>query len=165
MFCIAIEHKAVVEIFFSILQKQYIFLFFMLYFFETLCCKLVTLSNLRGLIVSINNDIINLVRHFDAQSIEINFQETLFICMQKLNLIFNFFFEIFKYIANLLFWELWECLVIHIKIILSIASKLSYLSACKKSISSINSFLRYCREIANMFFFSNLGMPGQMHLK
>ena len=34
----------------------------------------------------------NLVGNFDAQSVEINFKETLmFICMQKINFIFNFF--------------------------------------------------------------------------
>ena len=34
----------------------------------------------------------NLVGNFDAQSVEINFKETLmFICMQKINYIFNFF--------------------------------------------------------------------------
>ena len=56
------------------------------------------------------------------------------------------------HIANLLLWELWECLTIPIKIILSICSKLSCLSACKKSTSSLNSFLRYCKEIANLLF-------------
>ena len=43
----------------------------------------------------INNDNINPVGNFDAQSVEINFKETLmFIYMQKINLIFKFFFEI-----------------------------------------------------------------------
>ena len=43
----------------------------------------------------INNDTINLVGNFDAQSVEINFEESLmFICMQKTNFIFNVFFEI-----------------------------------------------------------------------
>ena len=43
----------------------------------------------------IDNDNINIVGNFDAQSDEINFKETLmFICMQKINFIFNFFFEI-----------------------------------------------------------------------
>ena len=42
----------------------------------------------------INNDNINLVGNFDAQSDEINFRKTLmFISMQKINFIFNFFFE------------------------------------------------------------------------
>ena len=59
-----------------------------------------------------------------------------------------------KDIANLLFWELWECLTIPIKIIVSICSMLSCLSACKKSTSSFIYFLRYCREIANLLFWS-----------
>ena len=59
-----------------------------------------------------------------------------------------------KDIANLLFWELWECLTIPIKIIVSICSMLSCLSASKKSTSSFIYFLQYCREIANLLFWS-----------
>ena len=44
----------------------------------------------------INNDNINLEGNFDAQGVEINFLETLLICMQKINFIFNFFFDILK---------------------------------------------------------------------
>ena len=68
-------------------------------------------------------------------------------------MIYNFFFEILlKEIANLLFWELWECLINPTKIIASISSKLSHFSACKKSTSPLTSFLRYCKEIANLLF-------------
>ena len=46
------------------------------------------------LIMPINNNI-NLAGNFDAQSVEINFYEILmFICMRKINFIFDFFFEI-----------------------------------------------------------------------
>ena len=42
----------------------------------------------------INNDI-KIVGNFDAQSFEINISQTLIlICLQKINFIFNFFFEI-----------------------------------------------------------------------
>ena len=45
--------------------------------------------------MSIDNDNTNFVENFDTQSAEINFSETLmFICMQKINFIFNFFFAI-----------------------------------------------------------------------
>ena len=47
----------------------------------------------------------------------------------------------------MLFWGLWECLTILIKIIISIFRKLSCLSVCKKSTSSFISFLRHCKEI------------------
>ena len=121
------------------------------------CCKVI--ANLllwviwECLIMSINNDNINLVGNFDAQSVEINLQKTLmFIYMQKINFIFNLFLRYFKDIANLLFWKLWECLTIPIKIILSICSKLSCLSVCKKSTLSLDSFLRYCKEITNLLF-------------
>ena len=121
------------------------------------CCKVI--ANLllwviwECLIMSINNDNINLVGNFDAQSVEINLQKTLmFIYMQKINFIFNLFLRYFKDIANLLFWKLWECLTIPIKIILSICSKLSCLSVCKKSTLSLNSFLGYCKEITNLLF-------------
>ena len=50
------------------------------------------------------------------------------------------------------FWELWESLTIPSKIIVSVCKKLSCLSACKKSTSSLASFLRYCKEIANLLF-------------
>ena len=121
------------------------------------CCKVI--ANLllwviwECLIMSINNDNINLVGNFDAQSAEINLQKTLmFIYMQKINFIFNLFLRYFKDIANLLFWKLWECLTIPIKIILSICSKLSCLSVCKKSTLSLDSFLRDCKEITNLLF-------------
>ena len=42
-----------------------------------------------------------------------------------------------KGIANLLFWELWERLTVHFKIILLICNKHSFLSTCKKSTSSL----------------------------
>ena len=42
------------------------------------------------LIMPINNDNINLAGNFDAQSVEI----LMFICMRKINFIFDFFFEI-----------------------------------------------------------------------
>ena len=41
----------------------------------------------------INNDNINLVGNFDAQSVEINFMLT---CMQKINLITQFFLNILQ---------------------------------------------------------------------
>ena len=58
----------------------------------------------------------------------------------------------FRDIVNLLFWELWKCLTISIKIIVSICIKFSCLPACKRSTLSFTSFLRYCREIANFLF-------------
>ena len=68
-----------------------------------------------------------------------------------------------KDIAQLLFWELWECLTIHIKIIVLIRSKLPRLSAYKKSTSSLTSFLRYCKEIA-LVVWGNLGLSAHTHL-
>ena len=64
------------------------------------------------------------------------------------------------HIANLLLWELWECLTIPIKILLSICSNLLCLSACKKSTSSLNSSLRYCKEIANLSFWVTWACPA-----
>ena len=62
----------------------------------------------------------------------------------------TYFLRYCKNIANLLFWELWECLTIPVKIITSICSKLSCLSARKKSTSSLTSLLRYCKQIPNL---------------
>ena len=67
--------------------------------------------------------------------------------MQKINFSFNLFFEILIIIANLLCRELWKFLT---TLILSVCSKLSCLPACKKSTSSLNSFLKYYKEIANL---------------
>ena len=65
----------------------------------------------------------------------------------------NLFFKKYcKDIANLLFWELCECLIISITIIVSFYRALPCLFACKKSTSSLTSFLRYCKEIANLLF-------------
>ena len=100
-----------------------------------------------------NNDNINLVGNFNAQGVEINFQETLtFICMQKINFIFNFFFEILY--CKLAILGTLGILDQSLKIILSNCSKLSCLSVCKKSTSSFNS-LRYRKEIANLLFSVN----------
>ena len=117
------------------------------------------------LIMPINNDNINLTGKFDALSVFLgNFDVD--ICMQKINLTsLTSFLSYCKDIANLLFWELWECLTISIKIILSICCKLLYWSACKKPTSSHNSFLRYCKEIAQLIILYNLGMPGHINLK
>ena len=80
----------------------------------------------------------------------------MFVCMQQINLISNFcyccFLRCCKDIANFLFWEHWECFIIPIKIMVSICSKLSCLSACKKSTSSPTSFLWHCKEIENLLF-------------
>ena len=76
----------------------------------------------------------------------------MFICMQKINFISKLFLRYCEEIANLLFCELWECLIIPIKIIASICWKLSCLSACKKSTSLLTSFLKYCKEIENSLF-------------
>ena len=75
----------------------------------------------------------------------------IFICMQNINLSLAFFLRYCTDIVNLLFWELWKCLNISIKIIVSISSKFSCLSVCKKSTCLFTSFLSYCREIANFF--------------
>ena len=85
---------------------------------------------------------------------------------KKSNSSLTYFLRHCKDIANLPFWELWECLIIPIKIIVSICSKLSCLSACKKSIasSSLTSFLRYCKKNSKLVILGNLGMPGHTHL-
>ena len=75
----------------------------------------------------------------------------MFTHMQKINLSLTSFLIYCKGIASLLFWGIWECLNIPIKIIVLFCSKLSYLFVSKKSTSSLASFLRYCKEIAIQF--------------
>ena len=59
---------------------------------------------------------------------------------------------LFCKIIKLLFWELWKCLTISIKIIVSSYCKFSCLPASRKSTLSLTTFLRYCREIENSLF-------------
>ena len=58
-------------------------------------------------------------------------------------------------------------MVIAIKIIVSICIKLSYLSPCKQSTSSLTPFLRHCKETSwgKLAIFGNLGIPDNIHLK
>ena len=69
-----------------------------------------------------------------------------------LQFISNIFFEIlWKRCEHAIFGTL--VMLDHcIKIIVSIYSKLSWSSACKKSTLSLTTFLRHCREIANFLF-------------
>ena len=71
---------------------------------------------------------------------------------KKISFISNFFLRYCKDIANLLLWELWECLTIPIKIIALIYRKTSCIYALKGSTSLLTPFLRYCKEIENLLF-------------
>ena len=80
----------------------------------------------------------------------------------KINFIFNFFIErdFFKDTATLLFWELWECLTIPIKMIVS-----NFILIYRQNINFITSFfLKILQKIA-VVILGNLGMPGHSHLK
>ena len=80
----------------------------------------------------------------------------------KINFIVNFFIEpdLFKDTANLLFWELWECLTIPIKMIVS-----NFILIYRQNINFITSFfLKILQKIA-VVILGNLGMPGHSHLK
>ena len=114
----------------------------------------------------INNDNINIVGNVDDQRVEINFKETLmFICMQKKKTsTLTSFLRYRKDIANLLFWQLRECLAIPIKIILSICSKLSCLSECKK-INLITQFFKILQRNGKLIILGNLGMSRHTNLK
>ena len=61
----------------------------------------------------------------------------MFICMQKSTSSLTSFRRYHKNIENLLFWELWEFLIITIKIMVSICSK---------------QFWRYRKDIGNLLF-------------
>ena len=64
-----------------------------------------------------------------------------------------------KDIANLLFWKLWECLTIPIKIIVSICSKLSCLSPCKINMI-MHFFLKILQRNSKLVILGNLDVPG-----
>ena len=90
----------------------------------------------------------------------------MFICMQKMNSIPNFFsLGYCKDNARFLHWVLWESLIMTInnnsitlletlmdKQLKSNSRKLWRLPACKKSTSFLTSFLRYCQNIENLLF-------------
>ena len=94
----------------------------------------------------------------------------MFIYMQKMNSIPNFFFFLryCKDIENLLLWVLWECLIMSInndsitlqetlmpKVLKSTCRKIWCLAACKKSTASLASFLRFCELMANLLFWEH----------
>ena len=62
------------------------------------------------------------------------------------------FLDIIKTLQTCHFGKLGMLDYPHQKILVSICSKLSCLSACKKSTVSLASFLTCCREIANLLF-------------
>ena len=63
----------------------------------------------------------------------------------------NFFSIYCTNITNFLFWVLWTCLATSIKNDNANLYKLSCLSACKKWTLSLTSFLRYRKDIANLW--------------
>ena len=64
--------------------------------------------------------------------------------------------------TNLLFWELWKCLTIPIKIVVSISIMLT----CMQKINFfIHYFLKILQRNSNGFILGNLGMHGHTHLK
>ena len=73
------------------------------------------------------------------------------------------FFRYCKDTAKLLFWELWECLIITIKFIVSICSKLSCLSICRKIITHFS--LVILQRNSKSVILENLGLSGHTHLK
>ena len=70
---------------------------------------------------------------------------------KKLTSSLTSFLRYWKDIASLLFWELWECLTITIKITVSVCSKLSCLSACKKINFVPHVFLEILQRYATYF--------------
>ena len=101
-------------------------------------CKLVILGILGRLATPVKKDSINLLKTL------------MFPCMQKINWIPNFVLEISQRYYKF-FWVLKTGLAKHIKTIKKVVStcrKFRCLSACKKSTSSLTTFLRHCKDIA-----------------
>ena len=111
--------------------------------------------------------VISTCRMIDTKVLKSTYIKLWCLCTcKKLTSSITSFLRYCKDIANLLFWELWECLTIPIKIIVSICSKLSCLSACRESTSSLTSFLRYILQINSKYvILGNLGITGHTHLK
>ena len=112
-------------------------------------CKLVILGILGRLATPVNKDSINLLKNL------------MFPCMQKINCIPNFVLEISQRHYKF-FWVLETGLAKHIKTVTKVVStcrKFKCLSACKKSTSSLTTFLRYCIVVV----LSTLSMPNCTH--
>ena len=75
----------------------------------------------------------------------------------------HFFLGYSKDIANFLLRVLTKCLIIPIKIIISICGKLLCLSGCKKSLTSFFKILQ--KKSSNLVILGNLGITGHTHLK
>ena len=78
----------------------------------------------------------------------------MFICIERINFISNFFFKILiiKILQTCYLGDFGNAWPSPSKIIVSICRKLSCLYACHKSTSSLTFFLRYCKEKANLLF-------------
>ena len=155
MFCITIEHKSSCRtkifyynckiLFVTFLLKRFMANFFFFwnivkiteYFDNVWSCPLL-------MIVSTLGDFPKVLKS--------TCRKLMFICTQKLTSSLTSLLRYWKDIANLLFWELWECMNIPSIIIASACRKFSSLSTCKKSTSSLTFSLRYCKEIANLLF-------------
>ena len=105
-------------------------------------CKLVILSILGRLATPVNKDSINLLKNL------------MFPCMQKINCIPNFVLEISQRYYKF-FWVLATGLAKHVKTVKKVVStcrKFKCLSACKKSTSSLTSFLDIANVLHSCYF-------------
>ena len=76
------------------------------------------------------------------------------------------FFDICKNIGNLLFWKLWKCLIIPIKIIVSICRNFPYLFICMQKVNFITHFfLKILERNSRPVILGNLSMSGHTNLK
>ena len=87
----------------------------------------------------------------------------MFICMQKINFIsLTSFARYYKYIANFLFWEFWECLFIPINYH-CINLKETFMLICIQKITLLYFFLEIFQRNTKLVILGNLGKPGHTH--
>ena len=80
------------------------------------------------------------------------------ICMQKATSSLTSFLRYCKVIADLLFWELWECLTISIKIFESL------MLICMQNINfTLQVFLEILQQYCKFVTLSTLGIAGYAH--
>ena len=104
--------------------------------------------------------IVSSCRKLWCPCVEINLWETfMLICMKKS----TSFLRCWKSIANLLFWELWECLTISIKIKASTWRNLIYLQAKINFIPHV--FLEILQICCKLVILGTSGMTGYTHPK
>ena len=126
-------------------------------------CYLEYFENAWSWIMPINNDSITLQETLMPQVLKSTCRK-LSACKKSISSLTSFL-RYSKDIANMLFWELWECLIIPLKNY-SINLWWNFMHICMQKINFITHFLlKILQRNSKLVALGNLGIPGHIHLK